>query len=107
MIQNRNILTAPPAPIFWHCIGAYYSRTERHGGYVAIHSLTPLQLAALSIARKGSLAILNLNVGTVWCDLALSLQLRVLVLGVRGEAPLLRDQDFFPAGELVLGAAER
>jgi len=48
----------------------------------------------------------ELNVSAIDTDTAGRLLLQVLLAAERREAPVLRDNDLLPTGELVLGASE-
>jgi len=78
-----------------------------------LHSYINLLSSGLEGVREAAHVVLEravvleeLNVGTIDLNATLGTLLEVFVAVERGEAPVLRDDDLLPTGELVLGATK-
>lgn len=63
-------------------------------------------ICRVDLEAEDTLVLDHLGVDTVENDLALALELEVLLPLEGSETPLVGEDDLLPAGELVLGAAE-
>lgn len=54
----------------------------------------------------GSVDVLELDVGTIWDQQSLFLEIGILGLGELGESPLVRNDDFLASWELVHGSGQ-